>query len=156
PWNGSGTTTTIAHELGIPSTGVDINPVMAVVAKAKLLVPGVQESLVPLADDIVAKSSAVPCQLRQDDPLLEWFSPSGAQGVRGLEQVIRKLLTPLTSSEPLSTPNAIEAVSDLAAFFMVALFRTARSFVGRFQASNPTWIKSPATARERVRPHAAT
>jgi hypothetical protein len=156
PWNGSGTTTTTAHELGVCSTGIDINPVMAVVAKAKLVTSGVQDSLVPLAEDIVAKSRATLCKLCPDDPLLEWFSPSGAQGIRGLEQAIRKLLTPLQPSEPLSTANALNAVSDLAAFYMVALFRTTRSFVGRFNASNPTWIKSPKTAQERVRPKAGT
>src|SRR5215831_14118342 len=41
PWNGSGTTTTTAHELGVRSTGLDINPVMVVVAMVKLLVSGV-------------------------------------------------------------------------------------------------------------------
>lgn len=156
PWNGSGTTTTTAREMGVCSSGFDINPVMAVVAKAKLLAPGVQESLLPLAQDIIAKSGATHCDLSPDDPLLEWFSPVGARGIRSLEQAIRKLLTPLKASEPLTTQEALGAVSDLAAFFIVALFRTARSFVGRFQASNPTWIKSPGTVRERVRPKAAT
>src|SRR5438128_2141314 len=37
PWNGSGTTTTIAEELGIPSWGGDVNPAMIVIAKARLL-----------------------------------------------------------------------------------------------------------------------
>ena len=155
PWNGSGTTTTAAHELGVCSTGIDINPVMAVVAKAKLLAPGVHERLLPLAEDIVAKANTAPGELYPDDPLLEWFSPAGAQGIRSIEQAIRKLLTPLKPSDPLSTPDAIDTVSDLAAFFFVALFRTARSFVGKFQASNPTWIKSPGTVRERVRPKTA-
>lgn len=153
PWNGSGTTTTTAHELGVSSTGIDINPVMAVVAKAKLLTPGVQESLIPLTEDIVAKSGAAVCELRLDDPLLEWFNPTAARRIRGLEQAIRKLLTLLEPFEP-PTPASLDAVSELAAFFLVALFRTTRSFLSRFQASNPTWIKSPRTARERVRPKA--
>lgn len=36
PWNGSGTTTSVATKFGIRSTGVDINPALAVVAKARL------------------------------------------------------------------------------------------------------------------------
>jgi hypothetical protein len=36
PWNGSGTTTTIAKQVGLTAVGVDINPAMAVVAKARL------------------------------------------------------------------------------------------------------------------------
>src|SRR5262249_19011957 len=149
-------TTTTAHELGVSSTGLDINPVMAVVAKAKLLAPSVLESLIPLAQDVITKARTPPCELCLDDPLLEWFSPSSARGLPALEQAIRKLLTPLERSEPLHTAESLNAVSDLAAFFMVALFRTARSFIGRFQASNPTWIKSPGTPRERVRPKATT
>lgn len=155
PWNGSGTTTTTAREFGACSTGIDINPVMAVVAKAKLLAPGVQESLLPLAEEIITKSRTAIGELGPNDPLLEWFSPAGAHGIRSIEQAIRKLLTPLESNAPLSAPAEIDAVSELAAFFFVALFRTTRSYVGRFRASNPTWIKSPATTRERVRPKAA-
>jgi hypothetical protein len=71
-----------------------------------------------------------------------------------LEQAIRNLLTVLECFEPLHTAESLNAISDLAAFFIVALFRTVRSFIGRFQASNPTWIKSPRTQRERVRPRA--
>ena len=36
PWNGSGTTTTVAKHAGLSSVGIDINPAMAVVAKARL------------------------------------------------------------------------------------------------------------------------
>src|SRR5215207_7258113 len=37
PWNGSGTTTASASQQGLASIGFDINPVMVVVAKARLL-----------------------------------------------------------------------------------------------------------------------
>jgi len=156
PWNGSGTTTTTAHELGVNSTGLDINPVMAIVARAKLLASGVQESLLPLGEDIVAKARSSDCELHPADPLLVWFGPSGANSIRALEQAVRKLLTPLDVSVPIYSRDSIDAVSDLAAFFLVALFRTTRSFLGRFRASNPTWIKSPKTLKERVRPCATT
>ncbi|WP_431201354.1 DNA methyltransferase [Bradyrhizobium betae] len=36
PWNGSGTTTSIARRSGVASIGIDINPAMAVVAMARL------------------------------------------------------------------------------------------------------------------------
>jgi hypothetical protein len=36
PWNGSGTTTSIAGRSGLTSVGIDINPAMAVVAMARL------------------------------------------------------------------------------------------------------------------------
>ena len=37
PWNGSGTTTQVARDLGFSAIGFDINPVMVIVAKAKLI-----------------------------------------------------------------------------------------------------------------------
>ncbi|WP_410712175.1 DNA methyltransferase [Bradyrhizobium sp. BEA-2-5] len=36
PWNGSGTTTSVANGAGLTAVGIDINPAMAVVAKARL------------------------------------------------------------------------------------------------------------------------
>jgi len=36
PWNGSGTTTTVAKRAGLESIGIDLNPALAVVAKARL------------------------------------------------------------------------------------------------------------------------
>ncbi|QND75155.1 DNA methyltransferase [Tardiphaga robiniae] len=49
PWNGSGTTTSVASEMGLPSIGIDINPVMVIVAKARLLPRSELFSLRPLA-----------------------------------------------------------------------------------------------------------
>ncbi|WP_082190555.1 DNA methyltransferase [Bradyrhizobium pachyrhizi] len=40
PWNGSGTTTSVANGAGLTAVGIDINPAMAVVAKARLATPG--------------------------------------------------------------------------------------------------------------------
>lgn len=36
PWNGSGTTTTVAKQGGLTSIGIDINPALAIVARARL------------------------------------------------------------------------------------------------------------------------
>ena len=152
PWNGGGTTTTAACELGIASAGFDINPVMVVVARAKLLTRGVGESMSPLADQIVTVASESDKSVCPADPLLEWFCPSGAWPIRSLADAIARVLAP---ADPLGRelfgPARIGSVSDLAAFYLVALFRTTRRLVARFQASNPTWIKSPAAPR-RVRP----
>ena len=39
PWNGSGTTTYAAAQLGHSSIWLDLNPVMVIVARARLLSP---------------------------------------------------------------------------------------------------------------------
>jgi hypothetical protein len=36
PWNGSGTTTAVASSLGVDAIGIDLNPALAIVAKARL------------------------------------------------------------------------------------------------------------------------
>ena len=152
PWNGGGTTTTVAHEQGIDSTGIDINPVMVVVAKAKLLSSRVGDSLLPLSEEIVTVGMQMKERVLATDPLLEWFAPSGALPVRQLAGAISKLLVSTEASEPAFLPKHIGKLSDLAAFFLVALFRTTRLLVSRFRPTNPTWIKSPDSDRQRIRP----
>ena len=78
PWNGSGTTTTTAHEMGYSSIGIDINPSMVVVARSKLLSKGVAESLMPLADELVEKAAQSNIPQPRDDPLCTWFAPGAA------------------------------------------------------------------------------
>lgn len=152
PWNGSGTTTTTAHELGIDSTGVDINPVMIVVAKAKLLSLGVVDSILPLCEDLISKAKRTGDRVQDGDPLLEWFAPSGALPIRSLAEAISKLLISAEVGERLYHSDHVGKVSEIAAFFLVSLFRTARSLLVRFRPTNPTWIKPPESDRQRVRP----
>ena len=59
PWNGSGTTTRAASRRGLPSLGFDLNPVMIVVALARLLPFSEASSLVPLGREIVKRSRQV-------------------------------------------------------------------------------------------------
>jgi hypothetical protein len=151
PWNGSGTTTTAAHEHGLSSTGIDINPAMIVVAKAKLLTPGIKESLLPLAKDVTKKARRLEYPQHVGEPLEEWFSPASAMRLRAFAEAICTLTTPVTASRRLYQSESIAHVSDLTAFLLVALFRTTRSFMARFQASNPTWMKSPKSPSSRLR-----
>src|SRR5690349_13474364 len=52
PWNGSGTTTYVASRLGLAAQGVDVNPAMVVVARARLLPCSEADSLSPIAREI--------------------------------------------------------------------------------------------------------
>src|SRR5207244_1397194 len=53
PWNGSGTTTAVAHERGYSALGYDANPALVLAARARLVGADVAESLHPLAQDIL-------------------------------------------------------------------------------------------------------
>src|SRR5262249_16241798 len=119
PWNGAGTTTTTAAELGTESVGFDINPVMVIVAKSKLLSPGVKQSLFPISQDLVNAARTVQYASEQVDPLEEWFSPSSASCLRAMTNAIRSLLIDCERETCLYAHQSLDRVSDLAAFFLV-------------------------------------
>ena len=152
PWNGGGTTTSTAASMGLSVCGYDLNPVMIVVAKARCLDPAEYSSLKPLAVDIGRKARK-PFEMSPGDPLLTWLIPSSVAALRGIEAAIQTLL--VDDAEYL-TVNArgTDAVSDLAAFFYVALFRTVRHVLRPFRTSNPTWLKHPDSYSARLRPSA--
>jgi DNA modification methylase len=149
PWNGAGTTTSVAEASGFKSVGTDLNPAMVVVAKARVLSPGVWESLIPIASDI--------CRIHRDhracdvdsDPLLDWFVPSSAMSFRGLEQAVHTVLIGRPLALGVDVGNGF---SELAAFFYLAMFRVGRSLVSSLQSSNPTWVRLPRTRSARLRP----
>jgi hypothetical protein len=154
PWNGSGTTTSKALSLGLNCCGFDLNPVMVVVAKARSLASAEYSSLRPLAADLYRKS-AKPFALSEDDPLTAWFVPRSAAAIRGVEASIQELL--VESSCYLSLKErGVDEISDLSAFFYVALFRTLRRLLEPFFTSNPTWVRRPTSWRARLRPDAST
>src|SRR6266480_3133141 len=73
PWNGSGTTTAVADELGLSAWGGDINPAMVVIAKARLLGRRVRPSEVSLCEAILDSSRSPVLWKGGDEPLRAWF-----------------------------------------------------------------------------------
>ena len=142
PWNGSGTTTSVAVELGHRAIGLDLNPVMVVTAKARLLSHGEKPSLRPIANAIVRIiDESVDTNAYQPDPLLEWFVPNSAQRVRALEMAVQKLLVDSQEYKPWRLRCYEQDLSELCAFFYLVVFRTVRQLLGDRYTSNPTWIK---------------
>jgi DNA modification methylase len=141
PWNGSGTTTFAASQLGVVSQGFDLNPVMLIVARARLLARSEADSLEPLARKIVKGLRGNQSAVKTDDPLLDWFTLPTVGLVRALERRIREhLLGEMTlSAEGLKLEN----LSGLAATFYVALFSVCRHLTVSYQSSNPTWLRKP-------------
>lgn len=143
PWNGSGTTTFAAAQLGHSAIGLDLNPVMVVVARARMLPPSEADSLVPLAEEVIrgARSQV----LIEHEPLLDWFEPQTAGCIRSVEQSIQRCLVGVASKANLGR------LSSMAATFYVALFSLLRDNTIVFRSSNPTWIRVPRPNEERVR-----
>ncbi|TAJ31047.1 hypothetical protein [Bosea sp. (in: a-proteobacteria)] len=148
PWNGSGTTTFSASQLGLASRGFDLNPVMIVIARARLLSPSEADSLEPLARDSVKGVRADSRVVQPNDPLLWWFSPSTAALIRSLERRIR---AQLVGGRTLNANGVrLDHISGLAATFYVALFSVCRQLAAPFRSSNPTWLRKPKVDEELI------
>lgn len=141
PWNGSGTTTFAASELGLASRGFDINPVMLIVARARLLPRSEADALEPLAHEIVKGLRGNQGKVKREDPLLWWFDLSTAALIRAVERRIQEHFI----GEMTLSPDGVklEHLSGLAATFYVALFSVCRHLAAAYQSSNPTWLKKP-------------
>ncbi len=148
PWNGSGTTTYTANTLGLNAVGIDLNPVMIIVARARLLPPSEADHLRPLAATILSHAHSTPPRLLPDDALLGWFDPPTASFIRGIEQNIRRSLVGSMTKSPDGVH--LDKISGTAATLYVALFAACRKLVVRFQSSNPTWLRQPKKDEARV------
>jgi hypothetical protein len=149
PWNGTGTTTELAVTLGLHALGFDLNPVMLVIARARLLREQTKPGLVSLAKEILADAKR--CDVTDDspDPLLAWLRPASARHFRRLESSIQTHLVQDKDYASLG-PEGVQQLSNIAAFFYTALFRTLRHHLQAFFVSNPTWIRNPKDSTDRV------
>src|ERR1700674_4323901 len=75
PWNGSGTTTRVAAQLGIRAIGLDLNPAMAVVAEGRLLD---SDELHQVAKTLRETTRRMKTVHWSNDPLLTWFTNRSA------------------------------------------------------------------------------
>jgi DNA modification methylase len=152
PWNGSGTTMTSSVTEGHVGIGYDINPVMVIASKARLLGCLTKESVKPLLSEISIRAKRIaPPSLGRPDPLSLWFCDQSCSFVRRIEASLQHLLVNANVHRLLSEDSIVNDLSDLASFFYVALFRSLRTVLADFFASNPTWVKAPASKRERRR-----
>lgn len=138
PWNGSGTTTFAATTHAFHSIGLDLNPAMVVVAKARLLPISEADSIEPLGLKIVELARANIEVTDKDDPLHIWFGKGNTKTIRSIERSIRShLIGSLTESNGQLHLNNL---SSLAATNFVALFALCRKLAHKFRSTNPTWL----------------
>ena len=148
PWNGSGTTTTAAAQLGYDAYGTDLNPVMVIVALARNLSDVEAKNLLGQADFFVEELTHDSNIDFSEDPLLQWFTIESTELIRNLEYKIRKKFL----------PNAIKGIVSYgqempreAAALYVALFITCRLFTKPFKSTNPTWLRLPKEAEPKIK-----
>ncbi|MDH4602816.1 DNA methyltransferase [Pseudomonas syringae] len=145
PWNGSGTTTKSAAALGYRSIGLDINPVMVVISKARLLPMSEIPCLLPLAREAIHKSRLYE-SIDSIDPLTQWFSAESSSHLRKLERAIADLILP----SPEEQVEYDFDMSGIAACLYVALFATGKELSKFFRTSNPTWTRKAKSESEKI------
>lgn len=147
PWNGSGTTTYVASQMGYAAVGLDLNPVMIIVARSRMLPASEADSLTPLSYEIIRRARAHPVECPEDDPLNLWFETKTANWIRSIEISIRSALV----GDLTLTPNGVnfDRISSIASSFYVALFNLSKYLASEFQSSNPTWIRKPKKSETR-------
>jgi hypothetical protein len=139
PWNGSGTTTHMADQLGHTALGFDLNPIAVLVANAKLARPRDAEHVLGLARRISAEAFELSKNVKTTkDPLSPWLRPSVVAQFRAIESAVLADLATGRSGKPVHPCSG--AAPPLASFLLLALMRAARSFAGMRSSTNPTWI----------------
>ena len=147
PWNGSGTTTWAAAKLRCRAIGVDLNPAMVVVAKARLAERCALQSLAETGHLLSPSelSGTVPGTLPHD-PLQQWFNRGTVSRLRSLQRQIG-----LAKCQPSTTlPAYVESLSNNRSLTCVTLFNLVRKLTSHFQASNPTWIRVSASSDDKT------
>ncbi len=151
PWNGSGTTTAASAKQGLKATGVDISPALTVVARARLTPQSLIDSLTPLGAEILEAARRRDEVPLSEDMLSVWIRPGGVARLRSVQSAIHSVLIDMPERP---SPFTIAAFADslplLACFYYSALFATTRDLVGRFRATNPTWLRAPETSAHRI------
>lgn len=141
PWNGAGTTTLMASMAGYQSIGIDLNPVMKIIAKAK---QATKEIISDIDLRLAGLSTIRLRKLRDDDPLRYWFLDSGVRAIRKVERLIIRGHIHTSISEKVNSLSAGDCL------LYVALFNCVRMHLKNFIPSNPTWIKKPKSELDKI------
>lgn len=144
PWMGSGTTLSVAARRGYCVNGLDLNPVMSVIAKGRLVAEDTRNSIEPLLKELTRHWRA--SQANETDMLTNWFTVETAAWLRGLAHRIDSTLI-VDHPDPV---QKVERMSSLAAIFYVALFEAVTFSLKGYSSRNPTWIKRGAPGQGEV------
>lgn len=134
PWNGSGTTTLAAARLGLRGVGFDLNPVAAIVARARLVNSSDALGVCGFVREV--GSVGLEFEHSHQDRLLDWLPSEVVGAFRHYQwRVLKNFASPEVDS-PLGISD--DRFPPLAAFLLLALTRAAKAAVVRRNASNPT------------------
>ncbi len=147
PWNGSGTTALVAARHRIRSIGLDVNPVMNIFSMSKAgVILNNKTLIIEIAGEITKSLISSPYKILNDDPLLDFMSPSLCSGVKTLYELIDSCEVPLPKLKHGIKNTLKKTTKDhqnpLRDFLVTSLFIAARQTAGYKGGSNPTWVKT--------------
>ncbi len=137
PWNGSGTTSSIADQFGCQVFGYDINPVATMVASARLARLDDIEHSSGLASELLNVASRTTVKISTADPLLSWLDVRTTRSFRAVEQSILSLLG---TKGGVCVNAQTQTPPPFASFFLLCLIMAAKQFTIIKNNSNPTWV----------------
>lgn len=132
PWNGGGTTTLVAAQEGLKSVGIDLNPAMVVIAKAKLVKQ--DEIFCAIIKLKNLRVNTIKKQVNKDDYLLHWFDEETANYLRYVDSYI-------CGKKNMRFDIKTEKINSISCITYLALFEVVRELIKAFIPSNPTWVK---------------
>ena len=157
PWSGSGTTTVICRTRDIRSHGLDINPVLTVIARGRLAPASAKETLVSLAAQICSATASTRIDVQSTDLLSLWFADDALDCIRRIQAAIHDVCgTPTLDYNVATLETWADTFSTTQSFLYTALFSSVRSTLSRFRTTNSMWVKTPSTLRDRVNPSQLT
>lgn len=139
PWNGSGTTTCAAYELGLETTGIDLNPVASIIATGKLAALALDEDVLDRAIDALAERFRRRSTVRHIDELRVWLDPQSANLMSRLVKEATSIGEGIAArSRRLKVETGFSPVTS---FLLLCLLRSCRQLAIKRCWSNPTWVK---------------
>ncbi len=145
PWSGSGTTMAVAAEAEICGTGIDLNPAMTVIARARLHPANARDGIMRDARRVEAAIKGYADRPSAKDPLLMWFKPAAASVIRAAAGAISEV-----GSNPSGSDNITPSLRP--SFLLAGLMAGTRDLLMAFRSTNPSWLAMPLTHRHRLSP----
>ena len=146
PWSGSGTTTVVCLNNGVSSKGLDINPALTVIARARLVPKTMKATLTGLANNICEAASSHTIETSASDLLHNWLTVDTLRYTRGIEAAIHDVCQSTVATDfAVPLESQVDDYPVVLSFFYTALFSTVRSVLSAFRTTNPMWIKTPST-----------
>ena len=138
---------------GLSSQGVDINPALTVIARARLTPYSSQDDLESLTTKILEIARDLDSRPHQEDLLQCWIRPGVVHRIRAIQDAIHLALEESeTKPVPHNLPASVDKFTVSGCFFYCVLFAVVRDLLGRFRTTNPMWLKNPDSYRCRIVP----